>query len=95
MAVVNAARFCEPPYPVTTTSSNVWVSSFRMMLIGVPSHFMVCVIYPTKEISITSPFFTFDREKFPSMSVIVQFVVPFTITEAPMTDSPVASFTIP
>jgi len=42
-----------------------------------------------------SPFFTLVKAKLPSKSVIAPLVVPFTITEAPIMDSPVASFTIP
>ena len=41
-----------------------------------------------------SPFFTPDKEKLPSKSVIVPLVVPFTITEAPIT-GPIASTTVP
>ena len=32
IAVVKVARFCEPPYPVITTSSNTSVSSFSTTL---------------------------------------------------------------
>ena len=32
IAVVKVARFCEPPYPVITTSSNTSVSSFSTIL---------------------------------------------------------------
>ena len=42
-----------------------------------------------------SPLLTLDKEKSPSIPVIVPLVVPFTTTEAPMTVSPVPSFTIP
>ena len=42
-----------------------------------------------------APFCTFGREKFPSKSVITPLVVPSTMTDAPMTGSPVASFTVP
>ena len=42
-----------------------------------------------------SPFFTFGKEKAPSKSVMVPLVVPFTMTEAPITVSPSASLTTP
>ena len=41
-----------------------------------------------------SPFFTLSKVKCPSKSVIVPLVVPFTITDAPVT-GPKASSTIP
>ena len=41
-----------------------------------------------------SPFFTLEREKLPSKSVITPLVVPFTTTEAPIT-GPIASTTVP
>ena len=47
-----------------------------------------------KEISNVAPEDT-DREKFPSKSVTVPFVVPFSTTLAPITGSPIASLTVP
>ena len=44
---------------------------------------------------IEAPFCTFDKEKFPSKSVITPFVVPSTMTDAPMMGSPMTSFTVP
>lgn len=41
------------------------------------------------------PGLTFSKENLPSKSVIVPLVVPATTTDAPITGSPVASFTTP
>ena len=43
----------------------------------------------------TSPALTFGMEKLPSISVMEPLVVPLIATEAPMTASPLASFTTP
>ena len=42
-----------------------------------------------------SPFFTPDKENFPSKSVTVPLLVPLIITEAPITVSPRSSTTTP
>ncbi len=50
--------------------------------------------FPTKEITITAPRRTLSSVNFPSISVIVPIVVPFTTTEAPAT-GPIWSSTRP
>ena len=93
-APVTFTFFCVP-YPTTTTSSKTFVSSLKIIFNGTPVHFISCVWYPTNEMTIVLPLGTLDREKSPSIPVMVPFVEPFTTTDAPIIVSPVASFTTP
>ena len=84
------------PYPMTTVSSSISVSSSRVMLktLWLPT----AKVWPLKPILSTemlAPAGT-DREKAPSRSVAAPILeLPTTVTAAPMTGSPLASTTLP
>ena len=89
--------FLTVPYPTTTISSNVCVSScnviFKILLLPF-SILISCDVYPMKLISKILFSFT-SNANFPSMSVIVPLVVPFSTTFAPIIGSPFLSITVP
>ena len=88
-----ASFFLTVPYPITTTFSNIWESSARIIFISEATG-NSCILYPINETEIISPLEA-DNRNLPSISVTVPFVVPFIITFAPITGSPVGSFTTP
>ena len=88
------SSFLTEPYPMTTTSSNCFESSFRTTFICAAAG-NSCVLYPMKEMTIMSPCLACNLN-FPSRSVMVPLVVPLTTTFAPITPSPVVpSWTSP
>ena len=86
--------FSNVPYPITTTSSSVLVSSCSCTLKDVcPATDISFDIYPTNEISKVAFSGTLSNLAIPSISVIFPFVVPFTATLAPTT-GPTLSLTV-
>ena len=83
----DTSLFFITPYPTTTTSFSVLLSSLNTMFNGpCPLAFTSLGVYPMYDISKVAPCGA-SREKLPSMSVTVALVVPFTLTVAPIIDS--------
>src|SRR5690554_5727795 len=87
--------FCVP-YPIATTSSIPITSSsiLTLILVWLPTT-TSCVLIPTKEKTNVASSGMLVRVYFPSMSVMVPDVVPFTTTVTPGSGCPLLSVTFP
>ena len=83
------------PYPMTTTSSSSEKSSLITISTTVPVMGTSWVFMPIYLASRVFAVLGTDNEYFPSKSVIVPVVEPFTETETPIKVSPFESVTVP
>ena len=94
MAPVTLTLFCVAN-AVTTTSSRIFLSSLRMMLNLVLLPVAIRSSVNPMQVTVISALFPISSEKFPSKSVTAPFVVPVSITVAPITGCPLSSTTFP